>query len=334
MEENVQQNQSKREEMIEIYTKREDLIKSKFSEISKAPESIQQEYYALNTLVDSLKTSGREIWGKTVSSDGCEIDKFVAEKYEEALKKYTTLNKENEQYITAEEEENYEKAQEEQSKINGKIETCIRRQAVIKSKFPEISEAPASIQQEYYALNSLVDSLKTSRREIRGKTTSSDGYQIDGFVAEKYENALEKVNAVSEENRQYISIEDEENFQYPEIDFNALTREARLMQTKEQYNELYRRITELTLEPLPEATKARLSNIQKQMNEMLYKGLIKEQKKVQKTEMIQPVTVTQSKFAQIYQKAKGRIREAFSKIKTMIKDKTKDSEMDKDEEQK
>ena len=227
-----------------------------------------------------------------------------------------------------------ENVQQNQSKREEMIEIYTKREDLIKSKFPEISKAPVSIQQEYYALNTLVDSLQTSRREIWGKTTSSDGYQIDGFVAEKYENALEKVNAVREENRQYISIEDEENFQYPEIDFNALTREARLLQTKEQYNELYRRITELTLEPLPEATKARLSNIQKQMNEMLYKGLIKDQKKVQKPEMIQPVTVTQSKFAQIYQKAKGRIREAFSKIKTMIKDKTKDNEIDKDEEQK
>ena len=328
MEEKVQQNQSKREEMIEIYTQRVSLIKSKFPEISTAPASIQQEYYALNTLIDSLKTSRREIHGKTVSSDGCEIDKFVMEKYENALEKYTTLNKENEQYITPEEEKDFKKAQEERAQIDVKIDTYIHRQAVIKSKFPEISEAPASIQQEYYALNTLIDSLKTSRREIRGRTTSSDGYPIDGFVAEKYENALENVNKVQEENRQYVSIEDEENFQYPEIDFNGLIREARLMKTREQYNELYGRITELGSEPLPEATKARLSDIQKQMNDMLYKGLIKEQKDVQEPQMVQPVAVTPSKFAQIYQKAKGRIRETFSKIKTMIKEKSKDKEND------
>ena len=95
-----------------------------------------------------------------------------------------------------------------------------------------------------------------------------------------------------------------------------------------QYNELYGRITELGSEPLPEATKARLSDIQKQMNDMLYKGLIKEQKDIQEPQMVQPVAVTQSKFAQIYQKAKGRIRETFSKIKTMIKEKSKDKEND------
>ena len=221
-----------------------------------------------------------------------------------------------------------EKVQQNQSKREEMIEIYTQRVSLIKSKFPEISTAPASIQQEYYALNTLIDSLKTSRREIRGRTTSSDGYPIDGFVAEKYENAVENVNKVQEENRQYVSIEDEENFQYPEIDFNGLIREARLMKTREQYNELYGRITELGSEPLPEATKARLSDIQKQMNDMLYKGLIKEQKDVQEPQMVQPVAVTPSKFAQIYQKAKGRIRETFSKIKTMIKEKSKDKEND------
>ncbi len=338
MEENMNSNQQKREEMIEIYVQKQENLKSKFPEILKAPPSVQQEYFALNTLIDSLKTSRREVWGKTVSSDGCEIDKFVAEKYEKALEKYNTLSAENEEYLSVEEEQETEKEQNtqksgeiddksqdpKQTKTNEKIESYIRRQAIIKSKFPDILKAPASIQKEYYALNSMIDSLQTSRREIWGKTTSSDGYEIDKFVAEKYEEKLSEFKELNEENKQYISREDEENFKYPEIDFDALTQEVQEMQTNTDYRTLYRKVTELKSQPLPEATKARLSNLQKEMNQRAYNGLQKDEEKVPKIETLQ--TVNESKFAGIYEKAKGRIKEVFSRIKLMIKEKTQGKE--------
>lgn len=213
-------------------------------------------------------------------------------------------------------EENKQKNAPDVEKRDQMIDTYIRRQAVIKSRFPEILEAPKSIQDEYFALNSLVDSLQTSRREIWGQTISSDGCKIDSFVAQKYEDALARFSEFNRENAQYITREEEENFEFPEIDFNWLREELQGIKTTTGYRAFYSKLAQLQQEPLPEATKAKLYELNKEMAQISMDGKLVEEETNQRAEV--PTMVNESKFAHIYGKAKGTIQQVFSKIKSFF----------------
>ena len=150
----------------------------------------------------------------------------------------------------------------ETKKRDEMIDKFIRRQAVIKEKFKNISEAPKSIQEEYYSLNTLVDSLKSSRRNIWGQTIASDGTEIDKFVEKKYEEALEKYSKYNEENSQFISAEEEANFEFPNIDFAKLDERAKGIKTEEDYINLNDEIMNLNNQILPEDMTKKLYEIQ------------------------------------------------------------------------
>ncbi len=218
-------------------------------------------------------------------------------------------------------EENNKEVQPNIVKRNEMIDKYIRRQAILKNKFPEILKAPKSIQDEYFTLNSLIDSLQTSRREIWGQTISSDGCQIDKFVAEKYEAALSKFYELNSENASYITPEEEASFKFPEIDFEGLREKVHAMETTADYSALYSEIAKIGQEPLPEDTQAKLYDIQKEM------ATIKLREE-ETPEVNPPATVNESKFAQIYEKAKGKIHEVFGKIKLFFKEQSHDKNND------
>lgn len=223
-------------------------------------------------------------------------------------------------------EKNKQEIAPDVAKRDEMIDTYIRRQAILTNKFPEFLEAPKSIQDEYFALNSLVDSLQTSRREIWGQTISSDGCAIDSFVAQKYEDALARFSELNRENAQYITHEEEANFEFPEIDFDGLREEVQGMRTTTDYRVLDRKLAQLQQEPLPEATKAKLYELNKEMAQISKDGKLVEEETLQRAET--PAPVNESKFAHIYGKAKGRIQQVFSRIKSFFKEPTHDKSND------
>lgn len=118
MEENENENINKtnlekKNEKIDEYTKRMGLLKYKFSDILEAKEipeeyeSIYDEYHALFSLTNSLKISRVKTWGETIASDGCPVDSFVLDKYEDSLSKFKLLKEQNSKYISPEEEANF-----------------------------------------------------------------------------------------------------------------------------------------------------------------------------------------------------------------------------------
>lgn len=223
-------------------------------------------------------------------------------------------------------EENKQEIVPDIAKRNEMIDTYIRRQAILKNKFPEILEAPKSIQDEYFALNSMVDSLQTSRREIWGQTISSDGCAIDSFVAQKYEDALARFSELNRENAQYITHEEEANFEFPAIDFEGLREEVQGMKTTTDYRTLYSKLAQLQQEPLPESTKAKLYELNKEMAQISKDGKLVEEETKPRAEV--PAQVNESMFAHIYGKAKGKIQQAFSKIKSFFKEQSYDKSND------
>ena len=211
------------------------------------------------------------------------------------------------------------------------IETYTKRQGVIISKFPKISEAPKSIQDEYYALIEIINAMQASSRTISGQTISSDGIPIDIFVKEKYEDALAKLPKFREENITYISPEEEANFEFLKIDFNKLYNEIEEVKTRKDSMDIYNKLLKLGEQPLPQETRKKLDEIKAKTLEAA-KELREKEETTQSTET--PVLpVTESKFAQIYGKAKGRIQEVFKKIKSFFQEKSHDkSNDDKDTE--
>lgn len=205
------------------------------------------------------------------------------------------------------------------------INACIRRQAVIKSKFPDILKAPKSIQDEYFEIHGVKNALQVSRMKVTwGKTIASDGCEIDEFVAKRYEEALANSSVLKKENETYITPEEEEAFEFPEIDFDSLREELDSVKTFDERRELYNKVMKLSQEPLPE-------NIQEKLCDL---GVKVGQKKVSyfKEEDKIPAPVKQSKFAQIYQKAKGKLKSVVDNLKSRFNNKEKNIE-EKDNEQ-
>ena len=96
------------------------------------------------------------------------------------------------------------------------------------------------------------------------------------------------------------------------------------METFDERRELYNKVMDLSQEPLPE-------NIQEKLHDL---GIEVGQKEVSyvKEEDKVPVPVKQSKFAQIYQKAKGKLKGVVDNLKSRFNNKEKNIE-EKDNEQ-
>ncbi len=227
------------------------------------------------------------------------------------------------------EETKQEKAPEVE-KRDEMIEACIRREAVIKSKFPDILKAPKSIQDEYFEITGVKNALQVSRKETWGKTIASDGCEVDAFVVKRYEEALAKSSVLKKENETYITPEEEEAFEFPEIDFDSLREELESVDTFEKRRELYNKVMDLRQEPLPENIQEKLGKLGVEVGqkEVLY---FNEEDKVREEAKVS-VPVKQSKFAQIYQKAKGKLKGVVDNLKSRFNNKEKNIE-EKDNEQ-
>ncbi len=205
------------------------------------------------------------------------------------------------------------------------INACIRRQAVIKSKFPDILKAPKSIQDEWSEIHGVKNALQVSRMgETWGRTISSDGCEVDKFMLKRYEEALANSSVLKKENETYITPEEEEAFEFPEIDFDSLREELDSVKTFDERRELYNKVMKLSQEPLPENIQEKLSNLGVEVGQKEV-SYFKEEGKV-------PAPVKQSKFAQIYQKAKGKLKGVVDNLKSRFNNKEKNIE-EKDNEQ-
>lgn len=214
-------------------------------------------------------------------------------------------------------EENKQKNEEYTNQINTMIDTYIRRQGVIKSKFPDIGnpdKTPISVRDEYYALNTLIDSLNTTRRGVWGKRIASDGVAIDGFVKEKYEMAINEYRELNKENELYITQEEEKNFEFPDIGIESLREQVQAIQNRDDADTVFKKLITLRQQPLPENTQYEINDLMGQ----IWVNLSAREKEVKESQAEKPAVVDESKLAKIYGKAKGKIQEVFGKIKSLL----------------
>lgn len=220
---------------------------------------------------------------------------------------------------------NLQKEMEE--KRSRAIDKYRRRMAVIITKYPDLLKAPSTIQQEYYSLSSLVDSLKTSRRVVWGESKSSDGIIVDRFVANKYETKLLDYKKYNLINTEYISQEEDKNFEYEKIDYDAFRQDIENMETGNDFKVIYDKIILLEKFPFPEAEQRKIDEI---LNEATDKCFLLKDFADLKPKMKSPeipyakssqVYVEEKTLSKLYHKSKDKISEVYSKIKSKFLDK-------------
>lgn len=172
-------------------------------------------------------------------------------------------------------------------------EKCNKRLALIQSKYPNIQEAPKSIQVEYWSLSNITAQIDA------GVGDNSNG---------KYVVALGKIESVREENKHYISPEEEAKFEFPEIDFKAIEDAIDNMHSFEDRSRVLKQLSNLGRFHSNEQNERINALIEKWDNTPIIP--IKNEKQVEST-----APVKLSKFGQIYQKAKGKLRGFVDKLK-------------------
>lgn len=218
-------------------------------------------------------------------------------------------------------EETEQKITPEEAKRDEMINEYIRREAIIKSKFPDILEAPKSIQEEYSQLSAMIHELRVSSMgETWGKTIASDGCAIDKFVAQKYESALARFATLKNQNEEYITREEEETFEFPEVNFDELKMKIDSVQTFDERRAVFNELTALSSEPLPETT---ITKIHELTTELSKKEIQFTYNKKEETD--KPIPVNQSKFSQIFQKAKGRLKGIVENLKDRFNNKEREN---------
>lgn len=218
--------------------------------------------------------------------------------------------------------ENLEQANIEKSSTEKREEMLayyIKRNAVIKDKYSNMQEAPETVQKEQRALKNMISALKNSRRKtVWSRTESSDGLDIDSFQQKVYEEALEEYNNCHEENLTYITKEDEENFKFGNLNYDAIRKQMETLKTAEDVNWFVSRYeynpdrTSLEMQDELDRIIAEAFELNLPTEAELEYNETKETTDVQENIKL---PVQESKFAQIYGKAKGRLKEAFSKLK-------------------
>ena len=312
-------------EKMKEYKERMGLINSKYTDLTKAPESIQTEYHTLNQMVIYLDQ--RYAGPKTRASDGFLCPKYELNDYEQCLSTLNECQVKNESVITPEDKEKYKM----NIKTSKKIEEYTRRLGVIHQKYPDLNEAPKSIADEYSKLNTLLVGLENVQFANWGMTETSDGFQVDGFLIEKYEEALTSLEEVQAQNSEFITKEEEESFRFPEIDFEGLRAEMGEMQNLADVRALQSKISELQSQPLPREMNENLSKIIEEMYTISAEKELKEPER--KIEGGQMPVVSQSKFEQIYDNAKGKVKAMLSAIKNRFSSKNQDQVKENEEDE-
>ena len=169
------------------------LLMSKYTDITEAPISVQDEIYTIQTLLNILEVSESDYTTEKVkSSNEIEINVTLIEEYENNLKKFDIFKEMNSSDVSEKDESEYIK--KEQEKIN-KIpvnQYTIRKQ-LIEEKYPNIENAPQSIIDEYKNLEILIKMINESDVDGIEKEEAEDQTKIDVKNIKIY-NSILKIN--------------------------------------------------------------------------------------------------------------------------------------------
>lgn len=201
----------------------------------------------------------------------------------------------------------------EENKETQRIDEYNKRMALIKSKYPNIYDAntPKSIQDEFRALNGLVNALKTP--ETWGNVQVEEGIQVDRFVLDRYNQAKQDAEKLKGENTKYIAKEEEEAFKLPEIDIEAIKQEIANMKDSADSTRVQNMIYNENNQYLPTKTRQELKKLGEEWGRKsfeLYEISIKEPSNNLPVEQPQKGSFI-SKITKTWQKIKDRIKQAI-----------------------
>ena len=193
----MQDTNDKMNELMDAFNKklktRRILLMSKYTDITEAPISVQDEIYTIQTLLNILEVSESDYTTEKVkSSHEIEINVTLIEEYENNLKKFDIFKEMNSSDVSEKDESEYIK--KEQEKIN-KIpvnQYTIRKQ-LIEEKYPNIENAPQSIIDEYKNLEILIKMINESNNDGIEKEEAEDQTKIDVKNIKIY-NSILKIN--------------------------------------------------------------------------------------------------------------------------------------------
>lgn len=193
----MQNTNDKMNELMDAFNKklktRRILLMSKYSDITSAPISVQDEIYTIQTLLNILEVSESDFTTEKVkSSNDIEINVTLIEEYENNLKKFDIFKEMNSSDVSEKDESEY--IRKEQEKID-KIpvnQYTIRKQ-LIEEKYPNIENAPQSIIDEYKNLEILIKLINESNNEGIEIEEADDKTRIDIKNIKIY-NSILKIN--------------------------------------------------------------------------------------------------------------------------------------------
>ena len=193
----MQDTNDKMNELMDAFNKklktRRILLMSKYSDITSAPISVQDEIYTIQTLLNILEVSESDFTTEKVkSSNDIEINVTLIEEYENNLKKFDIFKEMNSSDVSEKDESEY--IRKEQEKID-KIpvnQYTIRKQ-LIEEKYPNIENAPQSIIDEYKNLEILIKLINESNNEGIEAEEADDKTKIDIKNIKIY-NSILKIN--------------------------------------------------------------------------------------------------------------------------------------------
>ena len=193
----MQDTNDKMNELMDAFNKklktRRILLMSKYTDITEAPISVQDEIYTIQTLLNILEVSESDYTTEKVkSSNEIEINVTLIEEYENNLKKFYIFKEMNSSDVSEKDESEYIK--KEQEKIN-KIpvnQYTIRKQ-LIEEKYPNIENAPQSIIDEYKNLEILIKMINESDVDGIETEEAEDQTKIDVKNIKIY-NSILKIN--------------------------------------------------------------------------------------------------------------------------------------------
>lgn len=193
----MQDTNDKMNELMDAFNKklktRRILLMSKYTDITEAPISVQDEIYTIQTLLNILEVSESDYTTEKVkSSNEIEINVTLIEEYENNLKKFDIFKEMNSSDVSEKDESEYIK--KEQEKINKMpVNQYTIRKQLIEEKYPNIENAPQSIIDEYKNLEILIKMINESNNDGIEKEEAEDQTKIDVKNIKIY-NSILKIN--------------------------------------------------------------------------------------------------------------------------------------------
>ena len=185
----------KMNELMEAFNKklktRRILLMSKYSDITEAPISVQDEIYTIQTLLNILEVSESDFnTEKVKSSNEIEINVTLIEEYENNLKKFDIFREMNSSDVSENDEKRYinkDKEIDNEKPINQYQE----RKQLIKEIYQNIENAPQSIIDEYRNLETLIKLINDSQKENIETENAEDNTKIDKNNIKIYNSILQ-----------------------------------------------------------------------------------------------------------------------------------------------